>query len=60
MHDDDWPDPIEYDPRWEVQPEPDRDDEPGGRVPGALVTGLVVTALAAALVWLAVGTAPVF
>jgi hypothetical protein len=58
--DDDWPDQIEYDPRWEVQPEPGRDDDPGGNMRVTLIAVLVMAVFVALLAWLVLSTPPAF
>lgn len=51
----DWPDQIEFDPRWEVQPGTSEEDEPGSsnRVMFFALVGMV--AIVALLIWLMVG-----
>jgi hypothetical protein len=58
MYDDDWPDRIEYDPRWEVQPETDDEDEPGNRVRAVLTAFVAMTVFAVLLVWLVTKVSP--
>ena len=60
VRNDDWPDQIEYDPRWEVQPEPDHDDDPGTNVRAALLAAVAMTAFVLSLVWLVLNTPPAF
>jgi hypothetical protein len=59
MHDDDGLDRIEYDPRWEVQPEPDEDD-PGSNTRAALIAFLATTVFVALVAWLVLNTPPAF
>ena len=58
MHEDDWPDRIEYDPRWEVQPETEDEDEPDHRVRAVLTALVAMTIFAMLLVWLATNMTP--
>ena len=50
--DDDWPERIEYDPRWEVTPEPTKDDGSGGALRTIGITLLALAIFSALLVWL--------
>jgi hypothetical protein len=52
-------DRFEYDPRWEVQPEPYQDD-PGGHAPLALMALMAVIVVVGALVLLLLNTEPAF
>lgn len=45
VRDDEWLEQIEYDPRWEVQPEPYVDDEPGGNMRLALLAAMATVVL---------------
>ncbi len=51
-NDDDWPDQIESDPRWEVQPEPAQDNGSGGALRTIGITLLALAIFSALLVWL--------
>jgi hypothetical protein len=57
-HDDDWPEQIEFDPRWEVQPEPGRDDDAGRSRHLAPVAAVAVALLLALLAWQAANAPP--
>lgn len=57
VRDDEWSEQLEFDPRWEVQPEPHVDDEPGSRVRAVLIVAVAAVVL---LVWLEVGGLPGF
>ena len=50
--DDEWPDQIEYDPRWEVQPRPEPEDDPGRTMPRVLVAAVAMTVFVVLLAWL--------
>ncbi len=52
MHDDDRADRFDYDPRWEVQPENDGEDDPGSNTRLALIATVAMTVVAMVLVWL--------
>jgi hypothetical protein len=54
----DWPDQIEFDPRWEVQPRMDDEDEPGGSKRLMLLVLVGCVALVALLIWLVMGAPP--
>jgi len=54
--DDEWPDEIEYDPRWEVQPEADRNDDPGGNMRATVIAALAMSVFVALLAWLVLST----
>mgnify|MGYP001591847759 FL=1 len=56
--DDERPDEIEFDPRWEVQPEPD--DDPGSNMRAVLVAAVAMTAVVLALAWLLANAQPAF
>ena len=58
-HDDEWPDQIEHDPRWEVQPKPEHDD-PGSNTRAALIAALAMTVFVALLAWLVMSASPAF
>jgi hypothetical protein len=51
VRDDEWSEQLDFDPRWEVQPDPDVDDEPGSRVRLVLIVAVAAVVL---LVWLVV------
>jgi hypothetical protein len=51
VRDDEWSEQLDFDPRWEVQPDPDVDDEPGSRVRAVLIVAVAAVVL---LVWLVV------
>ena len=59
-NDDEWPDEIEHDPRWEVQPQPHQDDDPGSNVRAALIAAVTMAAVGALLVWLVIESRPGF
>ena len=59
-NDDDRPDHIEYDPRWEVQPEPDQDDDPGSNMRTVVIAAVAMTVFVSLLVWLVMNTPPGF
>lgn len=46
------PDEIEYDPRWEVQPEPQPDDEPGSNRGAVLIAATAMTVVVVLFAWL--------
>ena len=46
---DEWPEQIEHDPRWEVQPEPD--DDPGSNTRAALVGLVALVVMIALIAW---------
>lgn len=50
--DDDRPEQIEYDPRWEVRPEPVDDHDPGNALRTIAIAILALLVFAAILVWL--------
>ena len=50
--DDELPDEIEYDPRWEVQPEPQSDDEPGSDRRPMVIAAVAMTVVVVLLAWL--------
>lgn len=54
----DWPDQIEYDPRWEVQPAMDDEDDSAGNGRFVILALVGLGALVALLAWVAVGTTP--
>lgn len=56
VYDDEWPDQIEDDPRWEVQPVPVHDDDAGGHAHRVFVVLVAGIAIAALLVWLMPGS----
>jgi hypothetical protein len=56
--DDEQPDEIEYDPRWEVQPEPEPDDDPGSNMRAVLIAAVAMTAVVLALAWLLANAQP--
>ena len=58
--DDGQPDEIEYDPRWEVQPEPEPDDDPGSNMRAVLIAAVAMTAVVLALAWLLANAQPAF
>jgi hypothetical protein len=58
VDDDELPDQIEYDPRWEVQPEPDDEDDPGSSTRAALIACVAMTIFVALGVWLVLNTPP--
>ena len=57
---DEQPDEIEYDPRWEVQPEPDPDADPGSNTRAALFAAVAMTAVVVLLAWLLANAEPAF
>ena len=57
--DDDWPDQIEFDPRWEVQPRPEPDDDPGRSKTAAVVAAVAMTVFVVVLAWLLANAPPV-
>ena len=62
-NDDDGPDrieydPVEFDPRWEVQPDFDLEDDAGGSTHVVLIAAAVVAAVVAVLAWLVMGSPP--
>ncbi len=59
VRDDEWPEQIEYDPRWEVQPEPE-DDDPGSNLRAAVIAALAMTVFVALLVWQVIDAPPAF
>lgn len=58
--DDELPDEIEYDPRWEVQPEPEPADGPGSNRRAMLITALAMTVVVVLLAWLLANAPPTF
>ena len=53
----DVPDEIEFDPRWEVQPTPDLDGDAGGGRHWILIVAVAIVVVAASFVW-RMGDAP--
>jgi hypothetical protein len=60
MHDDDRTGRIGYDPRWEVQPETDDEEDPGSNVRAVLIALLAMTLFVMLIVWLVVNAPPAF
>jgi hypothetical protein len=54
------PDDIEFDPRWEVQPEPEPDDDPGSNMRAVLIAAAAMTAVVVLLAWLLANAQPAF
>ncbi len=53
-------DQFEDDPRWEVQPEPDHDDDSGSNGRAALIAAIAMAAVVALLAWLVIESPPGF
>ena len=54
------PDEFEYDPRWEVQPEFEPEDDPGSNTHAVLIAAVAMTAVVVLLAWLLANTPPAF
>jgi hypothetical protein len=54
------PDDIEFDPRWEVQPEPQPEDGSGGNRLAMLIAAVAMTAVVVLLAWLLANAPSVF
>ena len=54
------PEQIEYDPRWEVQPEPDHDEDPGSNMRATLIAAVAMALFVSLLAWLVIQTPPGF
>jgi hypothetical protein len=54
------PDEIEYDPRWEVQPEPQPDDESGSNRGAVLIAAAAMTVVVVLFAWLLANAPPAF
>ena len=57
---DEQPDEIEYDPRWEVQPEPGSLDDPGSNMRAAFIAAVAMTVIVVLLAWLLANAQPAF
>lgn len=54
--DEEWPERIENDPRWEVPPKLDDEDEGGSSGRAAVFAALLIAALVAVLAWMVIST----
>ena len=58
--DDEALDQFEYDPRWEVQPEPAPEDVPGSTMRTVLMAAVAMAVVVVLLSWLLASAAPAF
>lgn len=56
--DDEEPDEIEYDPRWEVQPEPEPEDDSGSHMRRVLIAAVAMTAVMLLVAWFLANVQP--